>query len=192
MKTKSVLARLLRLVLILPPVLLLLLLPGPLDGEAAVRVQRPIVLSGGQVNQSYLWAEETILGGNSVKHRGLDFGYPAVLGTNVFAIADGIVRDKEEALPDNEHNSVWGNYVLIEHSKRHFDLASGTMGYIYSMYLHLSYNSIPGGIEVGSSVSAGQLIGKVDNTGSGSFGSHLHLQVVIHPQPGRTLDPFTL
>lgn len=192
MKTKLSQTLRFRLALVLLLVLLLLLLTGHLAGEAAVRVRRPILLSGGQINQSYLWGEETVLGGQTYTHRGIDFGYPAVLGTNIYAVADGIVRDKVENLPDNEHNSTWGNYVLVEHSDRHFDRTTGTMGYVYSMYLHLSNNSVPPGVEIGSSVAGGQWIGRIDNTGSGSFGTHLHLQIVVHPQPGRTLIPFTL
>jgi Peptidase family M23 len=192
MKAKLLQHHWFRLVLILPLVLLLLLLSGPLAGEAAVRIRRPLIFFGGQINQGYLWGEETVQSGQTYTHRGIDFGYPAILGTNIYAVADGVVRDKVENLPDNEHNSTWGNFVLIEHTDRHFDRTTNTMGYVYSMYLHLSANSVPPGVEIGSSVTEGQWIGKVDNTGSGSFGSHLHLQIVVHPQSGRTLIPFTL
>ena len=42
-------------------------------GKAAYRINRPINTTGGQVNQYYLWAEETELDpGRWVQHRGLE------------------------------------------------------------------------------------------------------------------------
>ena len=75
MKTNLFQLRRIRLVLVLLLVLFLLLLTGPLAGDAAVGIRRPIQLSGGQINQSYLWGEETVVGGQTYTHRGVDFGY---------------------------------------------------------------------------------------------------------------------
>jgi hypothetical protein len=152
-------------------------------GYAAYRVQRPITDTGGVINQTYLWAEDG--------HRGVDFSYG--LGTDVHAVASGTVVDLEESLQNGEDDSDWGNFVLIRHDQFHYDRtygASGTLAHVYSMYLHLSRNSVR--VAEGNHVNAGDWIAEVDDTGAHSSGHHLHLQLVLHPYPDKTLDPFTL
>jgi hypothetical protein len=151
-------------------------------GEAAYLTSRPIVDGGGVINQYYLWGE------GSAIHRGVDLSYP--LGTPVYGIANGTVVDLHNELANGEGTSDWGNYVLIQHDQRHFDRASQQEAYVYSMYLHLSQWSVR--VAVGEHVSQGTWIAEVDDTGRYSEGNHLHLQVVVHPQANRTLDPFTL
>ncbi len=155
--------------------------------RAAYEILRPINQTGGRVNQFYLWAEETVVNGQPVQHRGLDFSYGT--GTNVYAVADGTVVDLEESLANGERNSPWGNFVLLQHDDQHYDAVSGQDAYVYSMFLHLSQNSVNVGI--GQSVSAGSLIAQSDDTGSGSSGPHLHMQIVIHPQANGQLTPYS-
>ncbi len=153
-------------------------------GYAAYRVQRPITDTGGVINQSYLWAEE--LGGST--HKGVDFSYG--LGTDVYAVADGTVVNLRENLPNGDVTTAWGNFVLIQHDQFHYDRTYGTFGtlaYAYSMYLHLSQNSVR--VAEGDHVDAGDWIAEVDDTGKYSSGHHLHLQIVIHSLPNRTLEP---
>ena len=149
---------------------------------AAHQIQRPIADSGGKINQMYLYAEE--FDGNT--HKGVDFPYSN--GTSVYAVADGTVVQMREDRPDGDRSTAWGNFVLIRHNQRHHDRTTQELAYVYSMYLHLKSMSVP--VEAGSIVYAGQTkIGEVDDTGSYSQGNHLHLQIVVHPQSDRQLEP---
>ncbi|MDX1393246.1 MAG: M23 family metallopeptidase [Gemmatimonadota bacterium] len=65
--------------------------------------------------------------------------------------------------------TVSGNFVVIRH-------ADGT----YSNYIHLREGSVQ--VAIGDSVSAGQVIGEVGQTGN-SDAPHLHFQVVDGPDP---------
>ncbi len=152
-------------------------------GYAAYRVQRPITDGGGVVLQTHLWGE-----GNP-SHRGIDFVYPR--GTDVYAVANGTVVDLDEDNQDEENVSEWGNFVLIRHEQRHYDRTTAQWAYVYSMYIHLKQWSVQ--VTETSHVNAGDWIAEVDRTGEGAgTQDHLHLQIVVHPQLDRTLDPFTL
>ena len=67
-----------------------------------------------------------------------------------------------------------GYHVIIEHNLNN--------QIVYTLYSHLAnYNNCP---EVGSSVSKGQQIGIMGNTGN-SFGTHLHFGILV----GYSSDP---
>jgi len=108
----------------------------------------------------------------------------------VYAVKGGIVVDMRENLEDGDESTDWGNFVVIQHDQRHYDKTSGLWGYVYSMYLHLSENSIR--VSESQHVSEGDWIAQTDDTGEYSDGDHLHLQIVIHHLSGRSLEPFTL
>ncbi len=55
---------------------------------------------------------------------------------------------------------------------------------MYSLYLHLSNQGVL--VNIGDQINEGQLIAQSDDSGN-SYGAHLHLQIVIHPQSDRTL-----
>lgn len=149
---------------------------------AAYQIRRPIADNGGKINQYYLYAGAS--GTNT--HKGIDFPYPN--GTSTYAVADGTVVQLREDRPDGDRSTTWGNFVLVRHNQRHYDRTTQQLAYVYSMYLHLKYMSVP--VEAGSVVYAGQTkIGEVDDTGQYSQGNHLHLQIVIHPQSDRLLEP---
>ena len=152
-----------------------LLLATILPASAALRVQRPITYDGGRINQGYLWGE------GDPGHRGVDFSYG--LGTRVYAIADGTVVDLREDI-GNGTGSGFGNYVMIRHDARHWDRTTGVLGYVYSIYAHLSQNSVR--VSEGQHMDASTWIAEVDDTGT-STGHHLHLQICIHPQSDRTM-----
>jgi murein DD-endopeptidase MepM/ murein hydrolase activator NlpD len=98
-------------------------------------------------------------------HKGTDFG--ASCGTPLYAVADGTVTR-------TGINGGWGNVV-------EYDLADGTK----LRYAHQPYGTTwPG---VGSTVKAGQEIGKVGQTGV-SQGCHLHFEVIVG---GAQIDAFT-
>lgn len=102
--------------------------------------------------------------GGKRKHEGVDF--PAPTGTPIYAFAPGIAY------------TMWsptgGNVTSIAHGNG-----------MWSNYLHQSSRSIMRG----DHVDAGQLIGKVGNTGSASRGSHLHFEVRRGGQWGAAQDP---
>jgi len=86
-------------------------------------------------------------------HNGIDYAAPT--GTDVFAMADGLVQ----LAGDNFYYN--GNFVLIDHGQG-----------LSSIYLHLNKLSIA----TGEFVTKGQKIGEVGTTGR-STGPHLHLGV---------------
>ena len=95
-------------------------------------------------------------------HEGLDL--VAASGTPVYAAADGIVI---AAL-----NGRYGNWIRIDHA-----------GGLSTVYGHLSAFAV--GVDAGTRVSQGELIGFVGNTGR-STGPHLHFEVL---SGGRAVDP---
>jgi murein DD-endopeptidase MepM/ murein hydrolase activator NlpD len=94
-------------------------------------------------------------------HEGIDFHAP--VGTEVFATADGVVKDVRTS-------QTFGKVIVIDH------------GYgLETFYAHLSdYN-----VRKGEKVVRGNLIGFVGNTGL-SRGPHLHYEVHIFK---REVDP---
>lgn len=98
-------------------------------------------------------------------HNGLDISVPA--GTNVHAMADGIVRIAGENFYYN------GNFVLIDHGQG-----------LSSVYLHFSKLNV----STGDTVTKGQKIGEVGTTGR-STGPHLHWGVNWY---SKKIDPNSL
>jgi murein DD-endopeptidase MepM/ murein hydrolase activator NlpD len=155
---------------------------------AAYRINRPVGLGDEPILQTYLYGE------GAAVHKGVDFSAGVDFGDSVYAVASGRVVQIEEGridgchpLPEPPPNCLaWGNYVLIQHNDRHYDRVSGQMAYVYSLYLHLRQNNVV--VAEGQNVDAGTLIGQADNTGN-SDGHHVHLQIIIHPQSDREIEP---
>lgn len=102
------------------------------------------------------------------QHRGTDFGCPSY--TNLYAVFSGTILEFREDLPDNDHSTILGNYIVIQSS------ADNT---VIVRYLHLAQNSIiPSQYQA---VSAGSYVAKSDNTGR-STGPHLHIDISIGTQ----------
>jgi len=93
-------------------------------------------------------------------HRGTD--YMADRGTPIYSVADGTVVASSESGPG------WGVYVKVAHN------INGTN--VTSLYAHMDWGTRA--VQVGDTVSAGQLLGQVGDTGR-AFGTHLHLEIVI-------------
>ncbi|GMO57205.1 MAG: M23 family metallopeptidase [Termitinemataceae bacterium] len=104
------------------------------------------------------------ISGRAGLHKGLDMAAPA--GSAVFAARDGTVKE-------TGYNGIYGNFVTIAHEG----------GWI-SLYGHLSQIDTVSG----STVKAGQVIGKVGSTGL-STGPHLHFEL---RQSNKALDPGAL
>ena len=159
-----------RTTFVLPALILAAITVTIVTVRAAYSVQRPI--TNGKIYQWYLYGEEG--------HKGVDF--PANEGTDVYAVADGVVMDIRETV-GNGTGDDFGNFVLIRHHDRHYvrhnnGQAIGQMGYVYSIYAHLSQDSVVP--NEGDAVIAGEKIAEVDDTGN-STGNHLHLQIVLDP-----------
>ena len=99
-------------------------------------------------------------------HHGVDYAAPA--GTPVRAVADGVVTVKTRKKAD-------GNILRIKHP-----------GNIESGYLHLK--GFAKGVNVGSRVSQGQVIGYVGNTGY-STGPHLDFRLWKN---GKAINPLSV
>ncbi|MDR0555075.1 MAG: M23 family metallopeptidase [Treponema sp.] len=103
--------------------------------------------------------------GNPRNHQGLDLAAP--LGTDVFAVRDGVVADQGE-------DPVYGKYIILQHADNWA-----------SLYGHLSgINTV-----LRSRVQSGTIIGKVGSTGQ-STGPHLHFELRQHgiaQDPGKYL-----
>jgi murein DD-endopeptidase MepM/ murein hydrolase activator NlpD len=106
--------------------------------------------------------------GCSTMHSGIDFTPGA--GVPIEAIADGVVVGSSVA------DGSWGVHVTIEHD---------VDGVTYrSAYAHMQSGSMT--LEIGDTVTRGQVIGRVGNTGQ-SYGAHLHF--VIQTADGTFINP---
>lgn len=100
-------------------------------------------------------------------HKGVDISGPGIYGAPIIAVADGVVIKSNST---NSWGSGWGYHVMISHGN----------GYA-TQYAHCSSINV----SVGQSVKAGQVIGRVGNTGH-SFGAHLHFETWLN---GRRYNP---
>ncbi|MEO6653929.1 MAG: peptidoglycan-binding protein [Ilumatobacteraceae bacterium] len=108
-------------------------------------------------------------GGGRV-HLGVDIIAPE--GKLLYAVASGTITKVYADYP----GSIAGNGVRLS-------MDDGT----YFFYAHMV--GVAAGIELGTKVKAGQVIGAVGNTGN-SGTNHLHLEV--HPQGGGAVNPYPL
>lgn len=139
-------------------------------------------LPEGQYRVSSVYQPRRCLGGKCKAHRGTDYAAPT--GTKVFAVADGKILKAVKGCPQqgklgSKCGGGFGNVVYIEHTAK-----SPGGEKIYSVYAHLSSNSVT----VGQMVKAGDAIGGVGNSGS-STGPHLHLEIHIGKPGGKKVDP---
>jgi len=107
--------------------------------------------------------------GRTSAHRGLDFPQP--MGTPIPSCAQGVVANKGLS-------GALGYFTVIRHPDGMFT------GYCHS--------NQPSNLEIGQSVSRGQIIAKTGNLGN-STGPHLHLTLSNHvngPTEGQVQDPY--
>ncbi len=99
-------------------------------------------------------------------HMGIDAGFELPVGTEVLAMADGVVREAKE-------RTKFGFVVLIEHTR-----PNGSQ--ITSLYGHLAPSDVR--VSAGQKVSAGEVIGVLgDSNENGGWSVHLHTG--IHKEP---------
>ncbi|MFK8080279.1 MAG: M23 family metallopeptidase [Granulosicoccus sp.] len=89
------------------------------------------------------------------KHKGVDYAAPT--GTPIYAAGDGTIVK-------HYLSKSYGNYIRIEHANSFF-----------TAYAHMQ--AFAEGLEVGSQVTQGQIIGVVGSTGRSS-GPHLHFEMI--------------
>lgn len=104
------------------------------------------------------------------KHEGVDIMVGS--GTPVYAVVDGTITKKQL----HYVGSLGGNSLWLSAPNR-----------TYFFYAHLL--DFAPGIEVGTAVTAGTLIGYVGATGNASV-AHLHFEV--HPGGGRAVNPYPI
>jgi hypothetical protein len=101
-------------------------------------------------------------------------------GVDALAVADGVVAEVKDGIPENIPNgvsmavpitleTVAGNHVNL-------DLGGG----VYAMYAHLQPGSLR--VKLGERVTRGQVIGLIGNTGN-STEPHLHFQLMDRNSP---------
>ena len=136
---------------------------GPSGNGGQVNVATPLGASMGL--NPYGGFKPAPARGALFMHEGIDLVAPN--GTPVHAAADGVIVG---AAP----NGRYGNWIRIDHGNR-----------VATQYGHLS--GFAPGIEPGTPVSKGDLIGFVGSTGR-STGAHLHFEVLDN---GKAVNPVT-
>lgn len=114
----------------------------------------------------------------SQNHKALDIVGQGKTGSvldYITAHTSGVVEEVRKNATGFETGGSYGNYVLIRHAN----------GY-KTRYAHLAYGTII--VNKGTTVSAGQVIGYMGNTGT-AYGGHLHFEV-ISPS-GEKLNPYS-
>ena len=120
----------------------------------------PLEDANAEVLDSYGWQENPVVKQKSL-HPGADFA--ADYGTNVLAVANGIVLDCS-------YDAAYGYILTLEHENG-----------VQTQYAHLSEFLVNAGAEV----RQGQIIAKTGDSGW-TTGPHLHLGVLID---GEAVDP---
>lgn len=135
------------------------------DGRSLRKWLMRTPIDGARISSSFGKRKHPILGYNKM-HRGVDFAAPR--GTPIYAAGDGV-------LTKAGRNGSYGNYIQIRHN-----------GEYSTAYAHLG--RIAKGMESGTRVRQGQVIGYVGTTGR-STGPHLHYEVL---QNGTQVNPLSI
>lgn len=130
-----------------------------LNNRTAVRQAMPVMSA--TVTSSFGGRTDPVTGEKSAGHHGIDLA--ASPGSEIQAFMGGTVKETGK-------NSIYGNYVLIDHGAQ-----------LMTFYGHMSDVSV----SEGDSVSAGDKIGIIGSTGK-STGVHLHFEVRVN---GERVDP---
>ncbi len=110
-------------------------------------------------------------------HRGIDFADGNILGKPVYNMETGTIT----AIRTNPNTSeTAGNFVEIN-----VPIEGAPGGGVRVRYLHFQDDSIPSNFAIDMEVNAGEVIGRVGNTGE-STGPHLHID--IRPSNAGMLD----
>ncbi len=133
-------------------------------GESVRKALLRTPIDGARITSGFGLRNHPILG-YSKMHKGVDFGAPQ--GTPIFAAGDGVI------VKIGRQGS-YGNYVQIRHNSEYA-----------TAYAHMS--RFAKGLEVGSRVRQGDVIGYVGATGRAT-GPHLHYEVLMAGKQTNPLD----
>jgi len=128
------------------------------EGQSVRKALLRTPISGARTSSGFGLRRHPILGYTKM-HTGIDFAAPT--GTPIKAAGDGVVEHAGRF-------GGYGNYVRIRHS-----------GPYKTAYAHMS--RIARGIQPGTKVRQGQVIGYVGTTGR-STGPHLHYEIMVNDQ----------
>ncbi len=103
-------------------------------------------------------------------HNGFDIAQSGIEGTSILSVSSGTVARIYLNVPKPQPNWSMGYAISIKSNNK--DPVTGY--YLHHLYMHMKETPIPSA--VGNSVSKGEKIGLVGNTGESS-GAHLHFQV---------------
>jgi len=120
----------------------------------------------------------TVQEGFSSEHEAIDIFAP--LDTPVYAAADGVVEEIRIGSYRYDGDAYGaGNYVVLRHQNLNPEL--------WTKYLHLNQVLVTSD----ESVSAGQQVGTIGNTGNtiGPTGYHLHFEIREGSRQGTSIDP---
>ena len=106
-------------------------------------------------------------------HEGIDL--MASLGQEIYAVDNGVLWKQ----------AIDGPTALLSGNAWYLKLTDGT----YYFYAHLS--AFASGLKVGDTVTIGQVIGYVGDTGDAGPGNY-HLHFEVHPKGGAAVDPYPL
>lgn len=129
-------------------------LDGTINQLAFIRVP----VDNWRVTSPFMSLRKHPVTGISRPHNGTDFGAPK--GTNIYAAADGIITRRRF------DEDGFGNYLMVQHDEQRVTL-----------YAHMS--KFADGMNVGSRVTKGQVIGYVGATGLAT-GPHLHYELRLN------------
>ncbi|MFN8109734.1 MAG: peptidoglycan DD-metalloendopeptidase family protein [Thermoleophilia bacterium] len=150
--------------------------PAAANTPVSVGVAQPVIVSGAKylktfpVLGTYTYQDDFGAPRHQGAHEGNDIMSPR--GSAVVAVADGTIKRMTRV-----ETGLGGIWIWLQ----------DTAGNEY-YYAHL--DSIAAGLQPGSAVKAGQVIGAVGNTGDARWGdTHLHFE--LHPGGGGAADPYS-
>lgn len=119
-----------------------------------------------QITSEFGKRESVIRGYGYSVHTGIDIACPDLFHAEIYASGTGTITDAG-------YSALWGYYVSIEHL--YTDNVHGIPLQVQyeTFYAHLSAVYV----QTGQTISAGETIGRMGNTGEWSKGDHLHYAV---------------
>lgn len=132
------------------------------EGKSIRKALMKTPVDGARLSSGFGMRKHPVLGYNKM-HKGVDFA--ASIGTPIYAAGDGTIEKAGRW-------SSYGNYIRIRHT-----------GGLKTAYAHM--NGFAKGIQAGSRVKQGQVIGYLGMTGRVT-GPHLHFEVMMN---GAQIDP---
>jgi murein DD-endopeptidase len=164
---------------------------SPLRGKSWLAVNGPSNVShhrraslvlDGALHTSQRYAIDWVQVGQDLQtHRGdpKDNRNYLCFGSDVLAVADGVVVEVKDGIPENVPNAAPIVPITLETvAGNHIDLDLG--GGVYAMYAHLQPGSLR--VKLGDKVRRGQVLALVGNTGN-STEPHLHFQLMDRNSP---------